>query len=36
VYRNALGVAQLQLRRWGEAQASFEQAISIETMYAEA
>ena len=36
VYRNALGVAQLQLRRWPEAQTAFEKAIQIEPTYAEA
>src|SRR4030095_8293610 len=36
VYRNALGVAQLQLRRWPDAQASFEKAIALEPTYAEA
>jgi Flp pilus assembly protein TadD len=36
VYRNALGVAQLQLRRWPEAQVSFEKAIELDSLYAEA
>src|SRR4029453_10615596 len=36
VYRNALGVTQLQLRRWPEAQAQFEKAIQLDPAYAEA
>ena len=35
-YRNALGVVQLQLRRWPEAQAAFEKAIELDPTYAEA
>jgi Flp pilus assembly protein TadD len=36
VYRNSLGVIQLQLRRWPEAEADFEKAISLDPNYAEA
>lgn len=36
MYRNALGVTQLQLRRWPEAQAQFEKAIQLDPAYAEA
>lgn len=36
VYRNALGVTQLQLRRWPEAQGEFEKAIALDANYAEA
>src|SRR4029450_11880408 len=36
VYRNAPGVAQLQLRRWPEAQVSFEKAMALDSLYAEA
>ena len=35
-YRNALGVVQLQLRRWPEAQAAFEKATELDPTYAEA
>lgn len=36
LYRNAVGVVQLQLRRWPEAQAAFEKAIELDPQYAEA
>src|SRR5688572_12969580 len=36
MYRNALGVTHLQLRRWPEAQAQFEKAIQLDPNYAEA
>jgi Flp pilus assembly protein TadD len=36
LYRNALGVTQLQLRRWPEAQTEFEKAIALDPNYAEA
>ena len=36
LYRNSLGVVQLQLRRWPEAQVAFEKAVELDPGYAEA